>query len=193
MKILRLSNSIVRPAIADRYIDPASGVIHFNLRHGSKGKGSWLWYAGLSSTHFNSKEDSISLDDDNYGLVEVYSKGILLKDKRDNICYNVIIDNDPSHANDILLLWTITGTGYSDVSYEYSGCADLVGMGISSRLLRPEDGKVDAPILNIYGDCSMRWNATNSSGTKISQDINYVFCDNEWNIGPIKTEDSDDV
>jgi len=185
MKIKRLSDGIVTNAIADRFIDPTNEHVYYNLTHGNKGHGTWKWFSGLKVSDFNVNDISITLDGDNYNLVPVYKKGKLLKDNKNNICYNVVIDNDPYHKNDILLLWNIPSRGYKDIEYDIDGVVEVIGVGVSGKSRGESTVTSPAPVLEIAGDCVLMWRGKDVRGNAISQTIEYSYHESKWVIGGI--------
>jgi len=193
MKILRLVNSIITTATANKYIDPKSGKQYFNLTHGVKGPATWKWYAGVSPKYFPEEVDSIIFDNDNYGLIPVYRNNKLLADTKGNLCYNIITDNDPSNESDILLLWTIPTRTYKDIKYNISGSVDLLGEGSHGRSRGPNSVSTPAPVLEIYGDCQLRWSGLSSEDGEIEQIISYDYASSKWAIGAITTVEVSNV
>jgi len=192
MKILRLSNSVISCAIADKYVDSNSGKVHFNINHGSRGTNTWRWYACLHDLYFKSEESHITLDGDAYELDPVMRNGSPLVDSKDNQCYNVVMDNDPCHKNDILLLWTIPGRGYDNVEYSVTGNIELIGEGSSGKSRLEGAASYPSPILLISGDCKLHWSGVNSNGDKVSQNISYDYWNTNWGIEPVESGGCDD-
>jgi len=192
MKILRLSNSVISAAIADKYIDSKTNHEHFNINHGARGPDTWRWFACLHDMYFKSKEPQIVLDNDNYELDPVSRNGEPLTDTKGNQCYNIVIDNDPAHKNDILLLWTIPGRGYDNVEYDVSGSVEVIGAGSLGKSRIEGTTSYPAPVLLISGDCTLKWEGINSDGMKVTQVVNYEYWNTTWNIEPIESEDHDD-
>jgi len=188
MKILRLTDSLVSPACTNKHVDTTTNKCYSNLTHGTKGPATWMWFAGISPKHFpNNSGDELLLDGDNYSLVPVYKKSMLLRDKKDNICYNVTIDNDPTHKNDIILLWSIPGRTYADITFEVSGSVELLGEGVYGKSRGPNSITIPAPVLEIFGDCKLVWIGKDSNGHTVSQVVDYAYTESKWDIGSITT------
>jgi len=186
MRIERLSDGMITSAIADRYVDPVSKKVYFNLAHGAKGPSTWKWYAGLSAKHFSSEDNCVILDGDNYNILPIYSKGDILRDKVGNICYNVVIDNDLAHHKDIILLWGIPTRGYRNLSYTIHGGVELIGEGKAGKSRGPNSVVGPAPVLEIIGDCELVWYGTDTSGAAVKQVAKYQYYDSKWSIGGVE-------
>jgi len=186
MRIIRLANSSLSPAIAERYVCEDSNKKHYNLKHGTRGADGWRWSAGLHDASFRSDDEFMTLDGCNYDIVPVKVDGSIRKDKLGNIYYNIYVDNDPSHAEDIILLWTIPGRTYTDVTFEVTGDADILGKGKAAKSRTKSAGYTVAPVLLIYGDCEFSWKGKCSKGGTVSQVIKYRYGDKDWKISAIE-------
>ena len=191
MKIRRLYNTVMLDSQvkADIYIDPRTGTTHYNLKHGSRGNNTWQWYAGISPVHIDISGDDVTLTGDNYKLEPVYKRGRKLKDSAGNQCYNLVTDNDPSHTSDVLLLWMMPCWGKNNVSYSMTGCVEEIGKGFGGKYRGDADRRAHAPVLEIYGDCELRWEGTDSNGHKYQQIITYSAMNETFNIGTMERID----
>ena len=193
MKIMRLIDSIIDVAVADRYDDPKSKNRHYNLSHGSKGASTWRWYAGLDPRCFPNDSNCVVLDNDNYNLKPVYSKNKLLKDAKGNICYNIVTDSNPEHKHDILLLWSIPVRNCTDVEFSIDGDVDIVGTGYSGKSRGEKSTVTPAPVLEITGDCVLKWSGTTKQGKSVKQTVSYRYYESHWTIGVLEFNEVEDV
>jgi len=167
------------------YEDKTTGKRYYNLTHGTKGPGTWRWYAGTDPVKFPSDTPELVLSDSNYLLLPVYKNGNIVKDMRDNICYNIGVDNDPSHSGDILLLWSIPGRTYIDVEFSISGSAELLGKGSVGRSRGDASITWPSPVVEIYGDCELVWVGKTKDNKDVTQIVKYTYASKEWDIGVI--------
>lgn len=193
MKIKRLTDAGASPAIADVYIDPDTKKKHFNLVHGIKGADLWKWYAGIDPNYIDTNTDKLVLDQDNYCLTPVMRGGKHMMDKKNNKCYNIATDNNPSHCTDVLLLWNIPSRSYRNISYSISGDVSLIGEGYNGKSTSDRVITAPAPVLEIFGDCEISWSGINNSGAMVKQQIKYHYHTEQWDINPVelKTESND--
>jgi len=186
MRIMRLANSSLSPAIAERYVGESGSKAHYNLKHGTRGSDGWRWSAGLHDASFECEEEFKTLDGCNYDIVPVKVDGRIRKDSVGNIYYNIFVDNDPSHAEDIILLWTIPGRTYTDIEFSVSGDVDVLGEGKAAKSRTKSAGYTVAPVLLIYGDCEFSWAGKCAKGNAVGQTIKYRYGDKDWKISPIE-------
>jgi len=187
MKILRLTDSVVTNAEADIYVDPLTKHKYFNLAHGTKGPATWKWYAGVDPSYFDKEGVTLVFDRDSYNLAPIYKAGKPVSDKKGNLCYNVIIDNDPSHRKDVVLLWSIPARTYTNVEYSISGSAQEIGLGVFGKSRGINSIIIPAPVVEIFGNCTLTWSAMNSDNVTIMQSITYNHYDTSWDIGSLET------
>jgi len=184
MRITRLTGSLISPAVADIFINRKTEVVHHNLSHGTKSTGCWKWFAGLSHEHFDLANEPYTLDGDSYVLLPVKKNGLILKDAKGNVCYNIGIDSDPSHVNNILVLWTPAERAYSDVVVDVSGSCEIVGHGknIANRTNRESS---PAPVVEIYGDADLYWTGKRADGVVVCQHVKYNLGTKQWTFSDV--------
>ncbi len=185
MKILRLTNYQVTPAVAEVY--KHKGKNYFNLKHGMFGSNFWRWSCGLEYKHFKPKKDEVSLtlDNDNYTIVPVKHGGELLKDGMGNVVYNIGIDHSSAYRNDILLLWNIPNKLFKDVTYTLNGMCSEIGRGSVGRTRGTVIYKSPYPVIEIVGDTTLSWTGVDNDGNQYSQTVKYSYAENLWDIQPI--------
>jgi len=180
MRILRLDNSVISPAVAVKYTNPKTKAEYYNIVHGGMGRDTWKWICGLDSRIFTPTSDTLELTQTDFNLKFVYKGNKQLKDFKDNPVYNIIRDNDPTHCSDIMLLWTIVAKGCKDITYAVDGEAIEIGKGSYGKRRGNNVYIYPAPVLEIYGDCVLTWSGTDARGMKLKQVIEYEQARDKW-------------
>jgi len=191
MRVVRLTGSLLTPAVADIFINRKTGAVHHNLSHGAKSKGCWKWFAGISHEHFSLDTQPYELADDNYVLLPVKTKGMTLKDAKGNICYNIGIDSDPSHTSNILVLWSPADRSYTGIKTALRGACEVIGTG-RNIVNRTRGESTPAPVVEIYGDAVLTWSGVRSDGALVEQSIEYSHGGKNWTFGDINVLEGDE-
>ncbi len=188
MRIRKLTTNLLLNVKAKTVNIKPTGATHFNIRHGSASEGLHDYIIYMDRRYFK-PEDNITekiLNDDDYILKPVYKNNIHIQDRKDNYSYTLSRDEVEDHKKDYIILWEIPNKFYSDVKFDVSGNAIILGTGYSGRV---RDGKVyssPAPVLEVYGTATLEWSGIRDD--KLYKQI-ITFKDDQWNIGQvIKTE-----
>ena len=193
MKILRLAYDSIAPAVAVAKYDKKGEKrkLRFMLMHGSFGKDTW----GVSFHLTNNlgtpkvKDEKLELKDKLYTFKTVIDKkkNAPYTDGKGNKLY--IVSNSKEYDNldnDQIVLWSIPVGIYEDVKYTIKGNVDVISDAISGKWILDKFYTAPAPVLSIYGDCRLSWDAKDvRKGKAYSQEITYDE-KNGWNIHPVK-------
>lgn len=118
---------------------------YYNLIHGDKE--GWEYRLSVDSRITKVKEGvTYKLDKNYYVLRPITKNGKPLLDNKGNAYQVISRDFDTAHKNNMLLLWELPPE-YNDAKYHIKGFANEIGLGYH--------GKVPAPVLEIYGDCTL--------------------------------------
>ena len=188
MRIRKLTTNLLLNVKAKTVNIKPTGATHFNIRHGSASEGLHDYIIYMDRRYFK-PEDNVTekvLNDDDYILKPVYKNNIHIQDRKDNYSYTLSRDEVEDHKKDYIILWEIPNKFYSDVKFDVSGNAIILGTGYSGRV---RDGKVyssPAPVLEVYGTTTLEWSGIRDD--KLYKQI-ITFKDDQWNIGQvIKTD-----
>lgn len=187
MKILNLSATETTPVVAIVPNRKKQDKLYYEIQHGSRGSTLWMWTANFAYQQFSPKDisDELKLTGDNYYLKTLYKEGVATTDKQGNVNYLITTDNMHNHKKDILLLWEIPNVNNdTDLKYEISGQVNELGLGYTGRERGTNIGKTPAPVLEITGDCVLKWCST-VDGVTSSQTIKYNYSKDNWDIQPI--------
>ena len=185
MKIISLTENGTFTAKAKAYIN--NDKKHFNIIHGAKG--FWEYRLGIVDSYAKpeNENDELILDKDNYIIKPVMSKALndYYKDARGNNVYNVAEGNAEIN-NDCLVLWTIPNKRYINVNFKVEGLCEVIAIG-ENGIERPDAKYISpAPVVEIYGSCTLTWTAEKLDGTKIRQVIKYNYREGSFNTGVVE-------
>lgn len=182
MKIMKLTSMTIAAAVAVVHANKSKNRRYFNIRHGSSGKDLWVYVCGLDVNYFSPKNtsDALTLDADNYILTPVIRRKEPVKDIKDNVIYNITIDNMIHHKKDYLVFWEIPNKNYTTVTYTINGKCSEIGKGITGKERNDKIYSSPAPVLEIYGSCSLYWEGIDEAGNKDFQTITYNYDENRW-------------
>lgn len=186
MKILKLANYKIQPAVAEVYKNKHDQLF-YNLKHGTNGnRYFWKWCSYLDNRHFKPETDSdtIELTGNDYVLRPLIINDDVKKDNKGNVEYIISRDIDTSHHNEIILLWELTNKHYTDVRYKIFGDVRVIGKGEIGKHRGDFKYKSPAPILEITGDCAFSWTGVKDD-VLYGQTITYKSIENNWDIEPI--------
>ena len=190
MKIMKLANNKVDYATATTYTNK-EGVHYFNLYLGTPGVNTWLWKCYLDKKYFvpDTSTSTMTLDKDNYNILPIKyrKKGVskYIKDSKGNISYNIVLDTEVSHVNDVLVLWELSNKKMSDVTYDITGDALIIGKASTGRDRGTGGDIIPALAIEITGDCKLEWSGMYNK-EEVRQVIEYVYTDKNWKINPMQ-------
>jgi len=189
MKIVKLTWLGVESAKAQVYASKKNNTMYFNIKHGSSGRqfGYWLGRVSHKVGVPNSIGDELILDKDNYVLISTLNKDTneVSIDKLGNVIYTIGVDYSTIHNKDLIVLWEIPNKNYTKVDYTVNGDVNIIGKATSGKDRGNKMYKSPAPVLEIYGDCELRWTAVNNSNEVIEQKVFYDYANSSWDISPI--------
>jgi len=181
MKITKLTLQGIKPAVSEVIVN--KGKKYHNLKHGTTGKRLWSWSASMDVKKFPvTSDEGIILDGSDYVLIPISKDGKILKDGINNCNYVISKDNIESHTNDILVLWEIPIKNFNEVEISLSGDVVEIGRGYIGKYRPDRKQRIPAPILEITGNCTIKWKATTFNGEVYQQIINYK--ESSWDINP---------
>lgn len=204
MKIKKLNHIQITSAKAYARTNKYTDKLFYNIILGSEGEGFFPYFISLAYKHFkpNNISDVLELTDDNYVIktVKEYYKLVdgkkipytdkeqkPIKTLKDGKKYFTIYKtNGYSFPKDTLLIWEIPNIKYTNVTYSLSGDVELIEEG--GGIGKERNGvKYVSPclLLEIYGDCELKWNAINRNNEKIQQIITYKYNSDEYSISDI--------
>lgn len=183
MRIMKLTGVTVKPATAGIYVSKKTQQKYFNIWHGARGMKTWC--CGLNKRLFNpddTKELTLELVDNDYAIKQVDG----LSNPNGRPFYSIYKDTVETHLNDILLLWEIPNKRYTEVTYSISGEAHVIGEGETGSNRDNISYISPAPVLEIYGSCTLVWAGKNTDNQSISQTITYDYATAQFNINPME-------
>lgn len=183
MKIIKLTSSIVSKVIASTVKNKNKTKEYYNIKHGGRGEGLHTYKMGMDERIFKVDKSELILNDDNYILIPIYRQKKQLKDKADNFMYYISTDQMEDHKNDHIVFWEIPNKFYTDVKYEITGDVNTIACGTIGRSRGNVNYTSPAPILEVYGECTLSWTAIDNNGRKLEQV--FTFEDGKWNIGTV--------
>jgi len=188
MKISRLGsdNAVVT---AELFVNKRNGKKYYNLRHGFKGKNTWVWYACLDANSFDVDGREIALDGADYYLDPIIRDGEVMTNPRGEVCYNLTKTTQGIGKNDRLVLWYPDCRGYVDVKCNVSGKANVIGNGTFSLPGQPSE-VYPAPVVILYGNSELHWSGIDDCGKQAEQVIKYNYELGTWDFGDVITTDS---
>lgn len=201
MRIIGLNNNGETSVSATIYSDTRNNKKYYNLLHGgirNNGK-TYPWKCGVDAKLFpvtDTSPESLLLDNDNYTLIPAIKNKKQIMDINNNYVYMLSQDNNATHQHDILVLWEIMNNYYTDISYTIDGSCDIIGNAVIGRFKGYSGGTgrssaklymATAPVLLVYGDCTLKWVGVNEDGSSHQQEFIYKKVNNKFIIGDIIT------
>lgn len=186
MKVLRLNNVSVKPAIAKVFVSKNND-LYYNIKHGTRGDGLWEYSCGLRKVTFTPEtpDDEYILKGNNYVLNPVKIETNYLTDGKNNNVYNIATDESDVHKSDVILFWDIPNKNYINVTYTMDGLCVKIAEGITGRTRGSTLFSSPAPVIEILGDCTLKWTGNQEDGSELSQTIKYHYTEETWDISPI--------
>lgn len=188
MTLLKLVKDSIRPIIAYANHNRAKSELHYAVTHGTAGSNFGYWMCKIN-THINKPSklgDEVELRDNSYILIPLKNSKGFIKDKLGNNIYYINKDNNTVHKRDIVVFWEIPNINYVNVTYSLSGSVYEIGVAYNGKDRGDIVFKAPAPIIEVFGDCLLKWEATDVHGNTYSQQIEYRHGDAYWDIQPIK-------
>ena len=184
MRIFKLTKTGLTGAVAEAHYIKKNKQLVYVVKHGSSGNNLGYWMGRISTkvTVPNNINDVIKLDRNDYILTPVRLNDKVIKDRLGNTIYNISIDRSSIYSKDILLLWDIPNEDYVNVKYEITGKCSLIGEGTHGKDRGDIIYKSPAPILEIYGDCVLKWTAKDKDNNEYGQEISYINEGEKWEI-----------
>jgi len=169
----------------------SENVRYFNIVHGNKGAmfGYWLARINKHIAQPVNDNDIYTFTGNNYTLVPYRHSDGVSTDKLGNTIYSVSSDNGTEHIRDIILFWEIPNRSYVKVDYKISGSVTEIGKGYTGRDRGEHVFKSTAPILEVFGDCTLEWTAVDLDGLTYTQTITYVHESGSWDVQVIKNKE----
>lgn len=200
MKILRLAHNAINPAVAVAKIDVRKDekLLRFMVTHGSFGKDTWGMNFHITNNLGlpKNKDDKLVLKENNYTFKAVIdrTKGKPIMDKAGNKLFTISKSKDyDSLDNDQIVLWSIPVGIYTDVKYTITGSVTEVAKGINGKWLLDKFYTAPAPVLSIFGNCTLEWDAKDvRKGILHKQVITYDEIKG-WQINGVHTEEIQDI
>lgn len=185
MRIEELSTGGVKPAIAVVRRNINNKTLSFNIMHGSFGTGLGFWSARLNGRFGRptSESDMITLDKNTYDLYAVRNgSNQVMKDVLDNTLYGVTDNRVQGDSRGVIILWRIPNVNYSEVSYSLVGMCSELGSGWNGKDRGDVIYKSPAPVVEVFGDCILSWEAKTSSGETVKHVSTYDSNKETWDI-----------
>jgi len=194
MEIKKLTWTGIEPMKAQAFYNNKGDRLFFNVKHGTEGKLFGYWLGRVSPKIAKPKDisDTYVFDKNNYVLIPNRDKvtGNINKDKLGNNIYSIGIDYSTIHQNDIILFWEIPNKNYKDVNFEINGDANLIGMAYNGKDRGDDNLHISpAPVVEIYGNCTLTWKAININNDEIYQTAKYNYNNGVWEISPVLLND----
>ena len=185
MKLLRLTYLATEEVKAQAFKSNNKESMHYAVKHGTDGSnfGYWLGRISKKVSEPDNISDVFTLKGNNFILLPVKRDSEILRDKLGNIVYTIGIDFNTMHQKDIILYWEIVNKNYNTIEYSISGDVSEIGKGYNGKDRGDIVYKSPAPVLEIYGNCTLNWTAVDVLGDEYTQEI--VYHDNDWDVKPI--------
>jgi len=190
MKILKITASVIKPVkavtVRSRNVNKPDD-LHYNVKFGSMGSDLWVYSMGVDRKLFKPKDagDVLELTDDNYVLIPIKNNGDAIKDRKGNDIYYITVDHTEDHRKDTIALWEIPSRNYQNVEYTADGEVRVLGYGLTGKTRGSIKYISPAPVLEVMGDCVLKWTGIDKNNKEVSQTITYTS-DGKWEIGLIK-------
>lgn len=193
MKIVKLTTAEVKSAICQTYSKKKeNGKVYrtYSIKHGTSGTdfGYWLLPVTSSIDIPTSDGDSKELNDNKYILVKRKQDNKSV-DRLGNNLYMLAMDYNTLHQKDLIVLWEIPNKNYTSVIYTINGDVEYLGKGYNGKVRGSIIYKSPAPVLEVFGDCTIGWEAVNKEGHTCTQQIAYDYARGQWDIQPIVTSE----
>ena len=184
MRIRKLTTNLLLNVKAKIITNKNNGAKHFNIRHGSASEGLHDYVIYTDNRYFKPEENENegAFNDDDYILKPVYKNDIHIQDRKDNYSYTISKDDVEDHKKDYIVLWEIPNKFYTDVKYEVSGNAIVLGTGYSGRVREGTLFSSPAPVLEVYGTTTLEWSGIRDN---VLYKQKVTFKDDQWSIGQV--------
>lgn len=188
MRILRLTGLKIEPMTASAYTKGKDNNIkYFNVKHGSSEPGFHVYSCGVDTELGipSSNADTYTFTGDTYTLRSYLKPDSKkpLKDKIGNQYYLIATDTTESTKKDMIVFWEIPNKNFIKCEYSLDGMVTEIGKGYLGKRRLNIEFKVPAPVLEVIGSCTLKWEAVTMDNVKYSQVINYDEGTEKWDIG----------
>lgn len=191
MKVIKISSTKVECPTATAVMSKNNKDPRFKIILGSEGDGVYPYMLGLDTKYFKPTdiEDKVILEGDNYIIKEVKSpdtkKPMVLPDGKK--LYTISKSSAHTFPKDTIVIWEIPNSRYTDVEYEISGDVEKLVEGGSIGKIRNGIAYTSPTlVLEVFGDCELKWTALNKENKRISQTVKYSYDSDEYKISSIE-------
>lgn len=186
MRIKKIGKASVEEVVARVFTGRGNkkDILYFTVLHGGQGAGLHQCRFGVDKLIgvASTITDTMKLMDNDYILLPVTKTGEPKRDREGNIIYYFSKDSIDIHRDDDIIFWEIPNNYYYDVSFHTDGDVNLIAEGRNGKI-REHEYISPAPVLEVYGDCTLRWEGTNKSGKRVGQKITRI--NGNWTVGVI--------
>jgi len=186
MKIMKLTTSVLLPVTAEVVTNKSKdNSLFYNIKHGGRGSGLFTYTIGVDKRLFKptGTHDKLHLIDNNYIMLPIYENKKHKTDSKGNYLYFISTDTMEDHKNDYIILWEIPNKFYSNVTFKTYGDVRVIGEGLLGRSRGIENYTSPAPVLEVFGNCTLEWSATDENGKMYSHKTS--LDDDGWKIGEL--------
>lgn len=168
--------------------------LYYSIPHGNRGNGLYCYYLSICAKFAKpeNKTDTLDLIGDAFFLKPIRDKKTkkISRDKKNNVLYFLGKENSFKDDNEILLFWHIPYTGYDSINFFIDGKCSVIAKAVSGKERGDTTIKSPAPIIEIYGSCTLRWEGVRiADNVMVEQTITYDHGTDNFNIEPIKPKE----
>ena len=147
MKLIKLVGDVIKPVLAEPYINKETDTKYFNILIGSVKDKCYSRYIKLDTSVFGNPiiNKSFELIDDDYIIKPINNKS--------EFNYVLSKDNSDIHKNDVLLIWELPNINQDKTEVDIKGTYDIL---LETKYVkRRKDKKYSSPILilELMSDC----------------------------------------
>lgn len=181
MRILKLSGIDVTNVVA-KAISRKNDKLYYNITVGSKNPKYKFYCMYLSTKCFlpKTENDELELTGNDYIISPVKSNGENQKDSNGNNLYCIYNGGSSNYKSDIVLIWEIPNRNYTDIKYTLEGDVELLAEASDGKERSDISYISPIPILEIFGDCVLRWTGKDRFNNPVGQVVKYDYITGTW-------------
>ena len=179
MRIAILEDHKLTDAIAGVYKSNKTGKRYFCVKIGDRNtkEHSMIYTMSINSKlALPEKDDDIYLlDKKTYGILPMRRNNTLVQNKRGEQLYSIIEEKDIRMESNYILFWKIPAIRCTpgSINYKLNGDIELLGTGQCARDRGDTTFINPIPVLELYGNAELTWEAINIDGKKQGQTIKF--------------------
>lgn len=193
MRIVKLLDHKLENAVATVFENNKNHKLYFNLEHGNNiVKNVSHVYRISISTNFIKPEkttDKYELKEDTFCITPLKIKGVNIKTRNGYQIYILKQTTGNMSDSDMLVFWHISNKKFlkGEINYSVEGDVSVIGEGAYASERGDNIFYMPAPVLEIYGNCTLKWEGIESNTRrKYGQIITYNFIDDKFDFKPLQ-------